>query len=210
MVFGLLDENLFRAYHRLVEIVFYSLPPASDPWQYSKNRPQFKVIWLAKPKGRPPIHENIVDLIIEMKRCNQSWGAQRLSEEFQLLGIKISRKSVLKILRVNGFLPPQTRFTPPSWCSVLDSFRRYWAMDFTTVFDSKGIQIFIFAIIEVPSRKLILINSTANPTREWILQQFRYSCISGHQFPEAMVHDREGIFGHWLPKNSGAVWLPVN
>jgi putative transposase len=72
-------------------------------------------------------------------------------------------------------------------------------MDFTTVFDSKGIQLFIFAMIEVPSRKLILINSTANPTREWIVQQFRNSCISGHQFPEATVHDRDGIFGHWLP-----------
>jgi transposase InsO family protein len=159
-----------------------------------------KIRWLAKPKGRPPIHENIVDLIIEMKRCNQSWGAQRISDELQLLGIKVSKKLLLKILRVNGFLPPRTRFTPPSWSSVLDSFRRYWAMDFTTVFDSKGIPLFIFVMIEVPSRKLILINSTANPNREWILQQFRNSCISGHQFPDAMVHDRDGIFSHWLPR----------
>ena len=115
------------------------------------------------------------------------------------MGIKVSRKSVLKILRVNGFVPPKTRFTPPSWRSVLDSLHRYWAMDFTTVFDSKGIQLFIFTIIEVPSRKLILINSTANPTREWLVQQFRNSCITGHSFPSAMVHDRDGIFGHWLP-----------
>ena len=25
------------------------------------------------------------------------------------------------------------------------------------------------------------------------------SCITGHSFPSAMVHDRDGIFGHWLP-----------
>jgi putative transposase len=72
-------------------------------------------------------------------------------------------------------------------------------MDFTCVFDAKGIQIFIFAIIEVPSRKLILINSTANPTREWVTQQFR-NTAPAHEFPASMVHDRDGIFGHWLPK----------
>jgi len=154
---------------------------------------------LAKPKGRPPIHENVVDLIIEMKRSNQNWEAQRISDELQLMGIQVSKKTVLKILRINGFLPPRTRFTPPSWRSALDSLHRYWAMDFTTVFDSKGIQLFIFSIIEIPSRNLILINSTANPTRECLMQQFRNCFITGHTFPSAMVHDRDGIFGNWLP-----------
>lgn len=160
---------------------------------------RLKIIWLAKPRGRPPIHENVIDLIIEMKRSNQNWGAQRISDELQLMGINVSKKTVLKILRVNGFVPPKTRFTPPSWRSVLDSLHRHWAMDFTTVFDRNGFQLFIFAIIEVPSRKLILINSTQYPTREWLVQQFRNSCIAGHSFPSAMVHDRDGIYGQWLP-----------
>jgi len=112
---------------------------------------RLKIIWCSKkPKGRPPIHENIIDLIIDMKRCNVIWGSQRISDELNLMGIHVSKKTVLKILRENGFVLPRTRFAPPSWKSVLDSFCRYWAMDFTTVFDSKGIQIFIFAIIEVP------------------------------------------------------------
>ena len=38
---------------------------------------RLKIIWLPRPKGRPPIHENIVDLIIEMKLCNQSWGGSK-------------------------------------------------------------------------------------------------------------------------------------
>ena len=72
-------------------------------------------------------------------------------------------------------------------------------MDFTCVFDAKGIQLFIFAVIEFPSRRLIIINSTTNPTREWLTQQFRNCCVSGHQFPDAMVHDRDGVYGQWLP-----------
>ena len=161
---------------------------------------RLKVIWLPKPKGRPPIHENIIDLIIEMKRCNRIWGGQRISDELRLMGIKVSKKTVLKILRGNGFLPPKTKFSPPPWKSILDSFQRYWSMDFTCVFDAKGVQIFIFAIIEVPSRRLILINSTAHPTKNWLTQQFRNSSMSPeNRFPEAIVHDRDGIYGHWLP-----------
>ena len=36
---------------------------------YRRMIRRFKVIWLPKGRGQPPIHENIVDLILEMKRC---------------------------------------------------------------------------------------------------------------------------------------------
>jgi hypothetical protein len=81
-------------------------------------------------------------------------------------------------------------------------------MDFTTVYDRNGLQLFIFSILELPSRQLILINSTANPTQAWLMQQFRNCCILGHTFPSAMVHDRDGIYGNWLPnilKNYGCL-----
>ena len=115
------------------------------------------------------------------------------------MGIRVSKKTVLKILRKNGFMPPKTRFAPPLRSTVLDSLTRYWSMDSTCVFDMNGLQIFIFAVIEVPSRKLVLINARANPTNARLIKQFRNCCISGQVFPKAMVHDRDGIYGHWLP-----------
>jgi len=55
---------------------------------------RFKIIWSSKKaKGRPPIHENIVDLIIDMKRSHTIWGAQRISDELKLLGISVSKKT---------------------------------------------------------------------------------------------------------------------
>lgn len=166
---------------------------------YRRVNRRLKIIWLPNSKGRPPIHLKVVDLILDMKRCNQQWGGQRISDELALMGIRVSKKTVLKILKEYGFIPPKTRFTPPSWQSILHSMMRHWAMDFTSVFDGSGIQLFIFSIIEIPSRKLILINSTANPTKQWLMQQFRNCCIRGHSFPEIMVHDRDAIYGHWLP-----------
>lgn len=196
---GYFIRILLEVFQDLWEYYFTPYPLLLILGAFRRITRRFRIIWLAKPKGRPPIHENVIDLILEMKRSNRIWGSQRISDELRIMGIKVSKKTVLKILRMNGFVPPKTRITPPSWRSVLDSLERHWAMDFTCVFDSKGIQIFIFAIIEVPSRRLILINSTANPSREWITQQFRNTGLI-HEFPKAMVHDRDGIFGHWLPK----------
>ena len=81
---------------------------------------RFKILWIPKGRGRPPIHENIGGLILEMKRGNKIWGAQRISDELRLMGIRVSKKSILKILRVNGFSPSRTKFAPPPWGSVLN------------------------------------------------------------------------------------------
>ena len=68
---------------------------------------RLKIIWLPKPKGRPPVHENVIDLILEMKRRNMGWGARRISDELNLMGIQVSKKTVWKILKTNGFVPPK-------------------------------------------------------------------------------------------------------
>jgi putative transposase len=166
---------------------------------YRRLMRRLKIIWLPKPPGRPPIHENVIDLIIEMKRCNRIWGAQRICDELKIMGIRVSKKTILKILRENGFVPPRTKFYPPPWKALYHAYSRFWSMDFTTVFDSMGVQLFIFVIVEFPSRKLVLMNVTPNPDMEWLIQQFRNCSIAGHSFPEAMVHDRDGIYGKWLP-----------
>jgi len=67
---------------------------------------RLRIVWLPKPKGRPPVHENIVDLILDMKRSNLFWGAQRISDELKLMDIQVSKKTVLEILKENGFVPP--------------------------------------------------------------------------------------------------------
>ena len=50
-----------------------------------------KTLWLPKGRGRPPVREDLVDLILDMKRSNWSWGALRISQELLLLGIYIHK-----------------------------------------------------------------------------------------------------------------------
>lgn len=87
----------------------------------------------------------------------------------------------------------------PSWESLFNSYSRIWGIDFTTVFDIKGRQIFIFNILDWNTRKLIVSNPTLNPTRAWISQQFRNAAIEvGDIFPDAIFRDNDALFKEWL------------
>ncbi len=161
---------------------------------------RLKIIWFPKPKsrGRPPVSEHVVDLIIDMKRENLGWGSLRISNELRILGIKVSKTTVLKILKDNGLIPPRTRFQPVSWSVFLKAYRSVWYADFTTIFDPRGSQIFIFNIIDGATRQLVLSNATLNPTKDWIIQQIRNCEINGFYLPDALVHDRDAIFGKYF------------
>jgi hypothetical protein len=57
---------------------------------YKRIKRRVKYLWFPKVPGRPPVPENIVDLILDLKRSNLLWGALRISQELRLMGI--SRK----------------------------------------------------------------------------------------------------------------------
>ncbi len=76
---------------------------------------RLKMIWIPKGPGRPPISEEVTNLILDMKRSNSGWGALRISQELALLGIKVSKTTVATILKQNGYVLPPVRMTPISW-----------------------------------------------------------------------------------------------
>ena len=118
------------------------------------------MIWLPKGRGRPKISDELIDLIIQMKRLNPLWGALRISQELKLLGVSIHKKTIQRILKEFGFLPPKFKFYPPPWSQILKTHADAWAMDFTCVFDRFGKQVFILVIIETLTRELLLVNAT--------------------------------------------------
>ncbi len=96
-------------------------------------------------------------------------------------------------------IPPRTRFTPPPWKAVWNAYKEIWGVDFTTVFDVKGTQLFVFNVINCVTRELILSNVTTNPDLRWVLQQIRNcAMVTGGQLPEAIIHDNDKIFGKWF------------
>ena len=107
-----------------------------------------KALWLPKGRGRPSVGEDVVELILDMKRSNWSWGALRISQELLLIGIHVHKKTVKRILLENGMVPPKTRVTPPTWTAFIKAHKDLWALDFTCVFDIQGVQVFILCVAD--------------------------------------------------------------
>ncbi len=110
-------------------------------------RRHLDILWLARRCGRPPIPEPVIDLIIDMKRSNLNWGALRISQELALLGLIVSKETVRKILMDSGFYPPKLKFAPPTWSSLLNSYKSVFAMDFTCIIDAFGKQILFWSFL---------------------------------------------------------------
>jgi putative transposase len=161
-------------------------------------RRRLKIIWVPRGRGRPPLAQEIVDLILDMKRENWGWGALRISQELALLGIKVHKKTVARILKTNGFVPPRTRMTPIGWGAFIQNHKHIFQLDFTTVFDIKGRQIFILGIIDYHARFLFSLVATLNPAQDWIIQQICNATPDGFELEAAVIADHDGIFGQWL------------
>jgi len=164
---------------------------------FRRIRRHLKILWLPRGPGRAAISEEMVDLILDMKRSNWIWGALRISQELRLLGIAVHKKTVSRILREHGLRPPPRRFDAPSWKVLLKSIRTTWAMDFSCVMDLLGYQVFILVILEHARRELIFINVTLHPNRLWLSQQIR-NALFDHPPPKLLIVDHDGIYGKWL------------
>jgi len=165
---------------------------------YKRIKRRIKYLWFPKSPGRPPTPENIIDLILDMKRSNLFWGAKRIMQELRLMGIHIHKKTIKRILLENGLTTPPMKYQPPTWQSLVVSGKQMWAMDFCNIIDLKLFQIYILGIININTRELLLLSVTISPNREWILQQFRNLTIDKTVFPQYLVVDNDGIYGNWI------------
>ena len=52
---------------------------------------RLKLLWVPRGRGRPPVSEEITELILDMKRFNPGWGALPISQELNLPRIPVSK-----------------------------------------------------------------------------------------------------------------------
>jgi putative transposase len=90
-------ETLLRWHRRLV----------ADAWTYAPHG-----------YGRPPLAENVQQLIVRVARENPRWGYQRIQGELLHLGVRISATAIRMTLRRHGLNPAPRRATT-TWRSFL-------------------------------------------------------------------------------------------
>jgi putative transposase len=160
-------------------------------WDYSdrrKNNP-----------GRPRIALDIEALVCRMARENE-WGYARIQGELKKLDITISKSSVANILRRNG-LPPSPDRKGLSWREFLsrhadiflcaDMFRK-------EVWTFRGLTTaFVFFVIHLQTRKVILARATFSPTHHWLNQQTRHviwACEDQGIEPRFLLRDNDQLY----------------
>lgn len=160
-------------------------------WDYSdrrKNNP-----------GRPRIAPNIEQLVCKMARENE-WGYERIQGELKKLEIVISKSSVANILRRNG-LPSSPEREGPSWREFLarhapmflcaDMFQK-------EVWTFRGLTTaYVFFVIHLQTRKVILANAIFSPTNRWLKQQVRHvlwECEDQGIEPRFFLRDNDMLY----------------
>jgi putative transposase len=123
--------------------------------------------------GRPRTDREIERLVVRLAREND-WGFERIEGELLKLGYTISHETVGNILRRHNIPPAPERESSPSWRHLMTHYKdQLLACDFFTVETLFLQTIYVFAFIEIGSRRVHFAGCTAHPNGAWVEQQAR-------------------------------------
>ncbi len=189
---------LGQVWSKWTEILVIVKPETVINWQ----KKRFKNYWAKKSSksrkpGRPPMKQEIRELVKKMAIENPNWGAPRIYSEILMLGYtkkELSQRTVSRYIRKIRSNNPITKRKRQLWKTFLHNHREHiMAMDFFTV-PTVGLKVlYVFFIIDHATRKIVHFNVTENPTAEWVKQQLR-DAFPFNEAPKYLIFDRDSIF----------------
>ena len=147
--------------------------------------------------GRPPISEEMRELVLRLARENPRWGYQRIVGELRRLGLMVSASMVRKLLAAAGLGPAGER-AGLSWRKFLRAqAQSMLAVDFFTVETISLRRLYVLFYIELGSRRVHLAGCTPNPDNAWVTQQARQLAWALHERATPvrfLIRDRDSKF----------------
>jgi putative transposase len=71
-----------------------------------------------------------------------------------------------------------------------------FAIDFLTQYTALFTTAYVFVVLEIATRRIVLINATTSPGLSWVQQQIRQVTAWGRS-PRFLIHDNDGVFGQF-------------
>jgi transposase InsO family protein len=161
-------------------------------WDHSEKR---------KSPGRPPISDDVKQLVLQFSRENPTWGYDRIAGALANLHYSISDESVGNILREQGIEPAPKRTTASTWKTFL---KAHWdvlaAVDFTTieVWSRNGlITFYLLFVMNLKSRCVEFAGCSCSPDSSYMRQIARNLTWADEGFLNGcryLLMDRDGKF----------------
>jgi hypothetical protein len=167
------------------------------------HRKGFQLFWRRKSRsgkvGRPRIPRRHIAFIKRMSEENPGWGEDRIALELRLKLQVEHSTSIIRRYMVRSRDPRKGL----SWRTFIRNHQEeIFACDFLIQHTAWFDLVYVFVVMEISTRRIVLINVTTSPTLNWVKQQIRTITAFG-EGPRYLIHDNDGIFGQFRERQAG-------